>query len=208
MTRTLSRLATCAAFALASTPSPAHAQKPYAFLGLALGTSLDDFRRHEAARALPANSIALCSTDAEAASLGMELSDAQSVSIACKWAHRTQEGWRASQALVDCAPSIDHVLRFTAMPGDTAPRLYRMSFVFDARLAADFADALKLRYGASRLRREHGYTSRIWENATSTITLEANEGATTARVIYRLKDHEAWLTQLAEQWRAAANDAP
>ncbi|WP_250455869.1 hypothetical protein [Caballeronia sp. ATUFL_M2_KS44] len=194
-----------AVIAMMLVPLPAHADKPYAFRGLPLGVTLDDFRSHEHARALPAGSVAVCTTDPEANSLGMELSGADSVSIACKWAHRTEEGWRPSQAVVDCAPSYDHVLRFAAMPGESEPRLYRMSFVFDARLASDFADALASKYGASRLKREHGYTRRVWENAASSITLEANEGAASARVIYRLKDHEAWLARLTEQWRAAAD---
>ncbi|MEZ2352957.1 hypothetical protein [Caballeronia sp. RCC_10] len=202
------RIAARAVIATLMLPVLAHAEKPYAFRGLQLGVSLDDFRRHEHARALPAGSLAICTTDPEAASLGMELSDPHGVSIACKWAHRTQEGWRPSQAVVDCAPSFDHVMRFAAMPGEREPRLYRMSFVFDAHLASDFADALVSKYGASRVKREHGYTRYIWENAASTITLEANAGATTARVIYRLKDHEAWLARLTEQWRAAAADTP
>jgi hypothetical protein len=153
---------------------------------------------------MPMNSVAVCETDAQAASVGLNLGDARNVSIACKWAHRTESGWAMSQAIVDCAPSFDHVMRFAAMPGESEPRLYRMSFVFDAHTATDFADALALRYGRARLVREHGYTRRIWENSASSITLEANEGAMTARVIYRLKDHEAYLARLTDQWRMAA----
>jgi hypothetical protein len=201
------RLAAFALCAFALVPSLASAQKPYAFRGLPLGISLDDFRRTEPARAIPEGSVALCETDSEAAQIGMNIVDTHSVSIACKWAHRTATGWQASQAVVDCAPSFDHVLRFAAMPGETSPRLYRMSFVFDARIASDFSDALAARYGRGRVLRKHGYTSRVWENETSTITLEANEGAATARVIYRLKDHEAWLAHLAAQWRMAAASA-
>jgi hypothetical protein len=182
----------------------AFAQKPYAFRGLPLGMSLDEFRRDVPALAIPEGSVAVCETDAQAASLGMDVAMTSRVSIACKWAHRTEAGWQASQAIVDCAPAVDHVLRFAAMPGEASPRLYRMSFVFDARLVSDYADALAARYGAGRTRRKHGYTSRIWENMASSITLEASEGAATARVIYRLKDHEAWLAHLNEQWRVAA----
>jgi hypothetical protein len=207
MKRIPHRFAALAVCAFALWPTLASAQKPYAFRGLQLGISLDDFRRNEPARAIPEGSVALCETDGEAAQLGMNIVDAHSVSIACKWAHRTAFGWQASQAVVDCAPSFDHVLRFAAMPGESSPRLYRMSFVFDAHIARDFADALAARYGRARVRRQHGYTSRIWENATSTIELEANEGAPTARVIYRLKDHEAWLAHLADQWRLAAASA-
>jgi hypothetical protein len=185
-------------------PMLAFAQKPYAFRGLPLGISLDEFRHETPALAIPDGSVAVCETDAQAASLGMNVAVGSNVSIACKWAHRTQAGWQASQAIVDCAPSFDHVMRFAAMPGESSPRLYRMSFVFDSRLARDFADALAARYGTARVQRKHGYASRIWENATSSITLEANEGAATARVIYRLKDHEAWLAHLNEQWRVAA----
>jgi hypothetical protein len=192
-----------AALTLVLLPALAFAQKPYEFRGIPLGMPLDEFRDAGHVRAIPIGSEPVCETDAEAVSVGMQWRGPASVSIACKWAHRTETGWRASQAVVDGAPSRDHILRFAAMPGESQPRLYRMSFVIDATLAADFTDALSSRYGKSLIRREHGYTRRIWENDTSSITLEANGAAATARVIYRLKDHEAWLAQLADQWRVA-----
>jgi hypothetical protein len=202
MTRISSRL--CAlTLTLALLPSLAVAGKPFAFRGVPLGISIDEFRSEGYVRAVPLGSVTVCETDAQAASLGMVMRDPHSVSIACKWAHRTDSGWHTSQAVVDGAPSRDHVLRFAAMPGDDAPRLYRMSFVIDASLVGDFTDALSSRYGRSRVRHEHGFMRRIWENDTSSITLEAMGTASTARVIYRLKDHEAWLAHLADQWRVA-----
>jgi hypothetical protein len=190
--------------------APAFAQKPYEFRGIPLGMTLGEFRAAGHVRAIPLGSVPICETDAEAVALGMQLRGASSASIACKWAHRTEAGWRASQAVVDGAPSRDHILRFAAMPGDDEPRLYRMSFVIDAALAADFTDALSSRFGKCRTKREHGYTRLVWENDTSSITLEANGAAATARVIYRLKDHEAWIAHLADQWRVAdaAPDTP
>ena len=190
-------------------PAFAAAQKPFDFRGLRLGISLDAFRREEPARATPPGSVAVCDTDLEAASLGMVLRDAHSLSIACKWAHRTQNGWSESLAVVDGTPARDHVLRFMAMPGDASPRLYRMSFVIDARVADDFAQALTSKFGGSRVERANGYQTRTWENAASSITLEANGAAASARVIYRLKAYEAWLRDTTDRWRlAAVHDAP
>ena len=190
-------------------PAFAATQKPFDFRGLRLGISLDAFRREEPARATPPGSVAVCDTDLEAASLGMVLRDAHSLSIACKWAHRTQNGWSESLAVVDGTPARDHVLRFMAMPGDASPRLYRMSFVIDARVADDFAQALSSKFGTSRVERANGYQTRTWENAASSITLEANGAAASARVIYRLKAYEAWLRDTTDRWRlAAVHDTP
>lgn len=194
----------CALAACMAMPALAAAQKPYEFRGLPLGISLDAFRRDEPARATPPGSVAVCDTDLESASLGMVLRDANSLSIACKWAHRTPDGWRASQAVVDGAPARDHVLRFMAMPGDASPRLYRMSFVIDARVADDLTEALTSKYGRSRIERANGYRTRTWENALSSITLEANGASAPARVIYRLKAYEARLRETTERWRLAA----
>jgi hypothetical protein len=190
-------------------PAFAAAQKPFDFRGLQLGIALDAFRRDEPARATPPGSVAVCDTDIDAASLGMVLRDTHSLSIACKWAHRTQGGWRESAAVVDGTLARDHVLRFLAMPGDPSPRLYRMSFVIDARVADDFAEGLSSKFGRSRVERANGYQTRTWENATSSITLEANGAAASARVIYRLKAYEAWLRDTTDRWRlAAVHDAP
>ncbi|WP_250507925.1 hypothetical protein [Caballeronia sp. GAFFF3] len=190
-------------------PAFAAAQKPFDFRGLQLGIALDAFRRDEPARATPPGSVAVCDTDIDAASLGMVLRDTHSLSIACKWAHRTQGGWRESAAVVDGTLARDHVLRFLAMPGDPSPRLYRMSFVIDARVADDFAEGLSSKFGRSRVDRANGYQTRTWENATSSITLEANGAAASARVIYRLKAYEAWLRDTTDRWRlAAVHDAP
>ncbi|SAK89938.1 hypothetical protein AWB79_06495 [Caballeronia hypogeia] len=194
----------CACIVLSALPACALAQKTFDFRGLPLGISLNAFRRDEPARATPPGSVAVCDTDIEAASLGMVLRDAHSLSIACKWAHRSEDGWRVSQAVVDGAPARDHVLRFMALPGDASPRLYRMSFVIDARVVEDFTQGLTSRFGRSRVERANGYRTRTWENATSSITLEANGAAASARVIYRLKSHEAWLRETTDKWRLAA----
>jgi hypothetical protein len=196
-------LIVCALAACALTPSLAAAQKPYEFRGLPLGITIDEFRGHEAARATPAGSIAICETDPEAAALGMSLRNAESLSIGCKWAHRADDGWHASQAVVDGTPARDHILRFLAMPGEASPRLYRMSFVVEAAVLADLTEGLTSKYGASRVEREHGASRRVWENASSSITLETNGVASAARVIYRLKDHEAYLRDVMNRWRSA-----
>ncbi|SAK80971.1 hypothetical protein AWB78_03872 [Caballeronia calidae] len=199
----------CALVVCMAMPALAAAQKPFDFRGLRLGIPLDAFRRDEPARATPPGSVAVCDTDLEAASLGMVLRDAHSLSIACKWAHRTQGRWSESLAVVDGTPARDHVLRFMAMPGDASPRLYRMSFVIDARVVDDFTQALSAKFGRSRVERANGYQTRTWENATSSITLEANGAAASARVIYRLKAYEAWLRETTDRWRlAAVHDTP
>jgi hypothetical protein len=159
-------LIACAFAACTLMPSVAAAQKPYEFRGLPLGISIDAFRSHEAARATPAGSVAICETDSEAAALGMSL-------------------------------------RCLARPGAPPPRLYRMSFVVDAAVFADLTDALTSKYGASRIEREHGASKRVWENASSSITLDTNGVATAGRVIYRLKDHEAYLCDVMNRWRSA-----
>ncbi|SAL50486.1 hypothetical protein [Caballeronia humi] len=193
----------CMMTACSLAPSLSVAQKPFEFRGLPLGISLDDFRRHQAARATPEGSVAICETDPEAAALGMSLRNAESLSIACKWAHRGDGGWQASQAVVDGAPARDHILRFLAMPGEASPRLYRMSFVVDARVLGDFAEALASKYGRSRVENLHGESRRIWDNATSSITIETSAAASNGRVIYRLADHEAYLRTVMNAWRSA-----
>ena len=70
-------LIACALTACSLVPSLSAAQKPFEFRGLPLGISLDAFRRHEAARATPAGSVAICDTDPEAAALGMSLRNAR-----------------------------------------------------------------------------------------------------------------------------------
>lgn len=191
-------------------PSTASAQRPFAFRGIPLGMPLDNFRHDETARATPEPSVAACETDPEAGALGMTLRCGQSLAIACKWAHRDERGWHASQAVVDGAPAYDHVLRFVAMPGEASPRLYEMSFVVDARIAGDLTDALSSKYGRSRARRSGEGTMRVWDNAASSITLMAGSTPHTATLTYRLKDHYTWLQRVTDAWqsRTASLDVP
>jgi hypothetical protein len=200
--------ALAASACIATFPVAAHdrvaAAKPYEFRGLPLGIALDDFRRREPARATPPESVAICDTDAESAALGMTLKSAQSMTIACRWAYRDVFGWRASQAVVDGAPARDHVLSFVALPGDTSPRLYRMSFVMDARVAADLAEALKSRYGAGRTHRAASGSTRVWDNGVSSITLDTDDTSATGSVTYRLKSAEAYLKRETATTQASA----
>src|SRR5580658_10315469 len=93
---------------------------PFAFRGIALGITLDEFRAGSTVRATPLGSVPVCETDMLAGSLGMSLKTSESLTVACRWAHRSADRWQVSQAVVDGAPAQDHVLRFARAAGQTA----------------------------------------------------------------------------------------
>ena len=90
---------------------------PFAFRGIPLGITLDEFRAGSTVRATPVGSVPVCETDMLAGALGMSLKTSESLTVACRWAHRTADRWQVSQAVVDGAPAQDHVLR---LRGSTA----------------------------------------------------------------------------------------
>ncbi len=110
---------------------------PFAFRGIALGITLDEFRAGSKVRATPVGSVPVCETDVQAGALGMRLKSHESLTVACRWAHRDDNGWALSQAVVDGAPAAEHVLRFARMEGQSALRLYEISFVIDEVTAED-----------------------------------------------------------------------
>ena len=64
--------------------------RPFAFRGIALGITLDEFRAGSTVRATPIGSVPVCETDVQAGALGMRLKSHESLTVACRWAHRAR----------------------------------------------------------------------------------------------------------------------
>ncbi|MFP3569252.1 hypothetical protein [Paraburkholderia sp. SIMBA_030] len=185
---------------------------PFAFRGIALGITLDEFRSGSTVRATPLGSVPVCETDVQAGALGMRLKSHESLTVACRWAHRGDEGWAVSQAVVDGAPAQEHVLRFARVDGQSALRLYEISFVIDEVTAEDLRDALADRYGAPRLATQQASSSGampmyVWDNAVSSITLCFLPGTRNGTLTYLLKGSDAWVKSVVRQWEASGADA-
>ena len=189
------------------------ADAPFAFRGIALGITLDEFRAGSSVRATPVGSVPICETDVLAGELGMSLKTNESLTVACRWAHRTADRWALSQAVVDGVPAQEHVLRFARGDGQTALRLYEMSFVIDELTAGDLRNALADRYGAPRLLTRNLSAGSnpvpvyIWENAVSSITLCFLPATHNGTLTYLLKDPDAFVKSLVRQWQASSADA-
>ncbi|NML33783.1 hypothetical protein [Paraburkholderia antibiotica] len=185
---------------------------PFAFRGVALGTTIDEFRASSTVRATPLGSVPICETDVQAGALGMRLKSRDSLSVACRWAHRDDERWALSQAVVDGAPALEHVLRFARIDGQGALRLYEMSFVIDELTAEDLRDALEERYGPPHLATRNAASPGampmyVWENAASSITLCFLPGSRNGTLTYLLKGSDAWMKAVVRQWQASGTDA-
>ncbi|TKC89501.1 hypothetical protein FAZ69_11270 [Trinickia terrae] len=191
---------------------PAAADEPFSFRGIVLGETLDAFRSLEAARAIPAGSVAICETDTVAAALGMRFKTADSLTIACRWGHQEHDAWQASQAVVDGVPAIDHVLRFASPDGQGPLRLYEMSFVIDEATGSDLLNALDKKYGKARLDAGMERTASsatpvyVWENAVSSITLCFLPGTRSATLTYLLKHADAQVRSVERQWQTSSAD--
>ena len=186
--------------------------RPFSFRGVALGITIDEFRAGSSVRATPVGSVPICETDVQAGALGMRLKSRDSLSVACRWAHRDDDRWAVSQAVVDGAPALDHVMRFTRIDGEGALRLYEMSFVIDELTAEDLRDALEDRYGAPRLATRNAAAPGalpmyVWENAVSSITLCFLPGSRNGTLTYLLKGSDAWMKAVVRQWQASGTDA-
>ncbi|HLX01572.1 MAG TPA: hypothetical protein VKS80_05585 [Trinickia sp.] len=192
---------------------PAAVPAPFSFRGIALGETLDAFRAHEAARAVPAGSVAICETDMAAGSLGMRFKTSDSLTIACRWGHAVHDGWQASQAVVDGVPALDHVLRFASPDGQGPLRLYEMSFVIDEATGADLLQGLGMKYGSPRLdtgwepSASHAAPVYVWENAVSSIMLCFLPATRSATLTYLLKSPDAQLKSVERQWQASSADS-
>lgn len=160
---------------------------PFSFRGIPLGIPLDALRASSMVRATPHESTLVCETDVLGADIGMLLKSHASPTIACRWAHRTVEGWAVSQAVVAGAPAFDHVLRFAHdAPGEPL-RLYEMSFAVDRSTAVDLRNMLASRYGAPHLRGDTTLPLFEWENGLSVITLCLLPDSDRATLTYTLK---------------------
>lgn len=185
---------------------------PFAFRGIALGITLDEFRAGSTVRATPLGSVPVCETDVQAGALGMRLKSHESLTVACRWAHRADDGWAVSQAVVDGAPAQEHVLRFARVDGQSALRLYEISFVIDEITAEDLRDALADRYGPPRLVTHSASSSDampvyVWDNAVSSITLCFLPGTRNGTLTYLLKGSDAWVKSVVRQWQASGAEA-
>jgi hypothetical protein len=185
---------------------------PFAFRGVALGMTLDEFRAGSTVRATPVGSVPVCETDVQAGALGMRLKSHESLTVACRWAHRGNDGWAVSQAVVDGAPALEHVLRFARVDGQSALRLYEISFVVDEITAEDLRDALADRYGPPRFATRNVSVSGalptyVWENAVSSITLCFLPGTRNGTLTYLLKGSDAWVKSVVRQWQASGAEA-
>lgn len=189
------------------------ADAPFAFRGIALGITLDEFRAGSTVRATPVGSVPVCETDVLAGALGMNLKTSESLTVACRWAHRTADRWSVSQAVVDGVPAQDHVLRFARGDGQSALRLYEMSFMVDEPTAGDLRDALAIRYGPPQLvTRDMSAGASpvpeyVWENAVSSITLCFLPASHSGTLTYLLKDPDAFVKSLVRQWQTSSADA-
>ncbi|MFM0719253.1 hypothetical protein PQQ73_23275 [Paraburkholderia strydomiana] len=185
---------------------------PFAFRGVALGITLDEFRAGSTVRATPIGSVPVCETDVQAGTLGMRLKSRESLMVACRWAHRVDDRWAMSQAVVDGAPALEHVLRFARTDAQSALRLYEISFVIDELTAEDLRDALEDRYGPPRLATQNVAASGamptyVWENAVSSITLCFLPGSRNGTLTYLLKGSDAWVKSVVRQWQASGAEA-
>jgi hypothetical protein len=188
-------------------------EAPFAFRGILLGMTLDEFQAGATVRATPIDSVPVCETDVIAGSLGMGLKTRESLTVACRWAHQRANGWAVSQAVVDGVPAQDHMLRFARASGQTTFRLYEMSFVIDEGTAADLRHALADRYGAPRANAQASASASStlpvyeWENAVSSITLRFLPATRNATLVYLLKASDAWVKSVDQQWRTSSVDA-
>ena len=189
---------------------------PFAFRGIALGITLDEFRAGSKVRATPIGSVPVCETDVQAGVLGMRLKSHESLTVACRWAHRDDNGWALSQAVVDGAPASEHVLRFARIAGRSeersALRLYEISFVIDEVTAEDLRVALAERYGPPRHATQNvsapgALPVYVWENAVSSITLCFLPGTRNGTLTYLLKGSDAWVKSVVRQWQASDAEA-
>jgi hypothetical protein len=201
---------------------------PFAFRGIALGITLDEFRAGSKVRATPIGSVPVCETDVQAGVLGMRLKSHESLTVACRWAHRDDNGWALSQAVVDGAPAAEHVLRFARIAGrgegrsegrsegqreeQSALRLYEISFVIDEVTAEDLREALAERYGPPRHATRNvsapgALPVYVWENAVSSITLCFLPGTRNGTLTYLLKGSDAWVKSVVRQWQASDAEA-
>jgi len=160
---------------------------PFAFRGIELGTQLSALRHADMVRATPHESELICETDIAGSDIGMMVKSYASLTVACRWAHHTAQGWTPSLAVVDGVPAADHILRFAHGAAGEPLRLYEMSFVLDTSTAYDLRNLLASRYGAPQLQGAPSLPLLVWENTSSTITICLLPDSPRATLTYLLK---------------------
>jgi hypothetical protein len=160
---------------------------PFAFRGIPLGITLAALRETNMVRATPHESELLCETDVASGEIGMSIKSYSSLTVACRWAHHTAQGWEPSRAVVDGSPAADHILRFAHASAGDPLRLYEMSFVVDGVTAFDLRDLLASRYGAPRVLGAPSLPLLVWDNGSSTITICLLPDSRRATLTYMLK---------------------
>lgn len=160
---------------------------PFAFRGIPLGITLAALRDTAAVRATPHESSLVCETDVAGGDIGMALKSEASLTVACRWAHRTAHGWAPSRAVVAGAPASDHILRFSRESAADPLRLYEMSFVVDDTTAFDLRNVVTAHYGAPRVLGDPSLPRLEWDNAASTITICLLPASGKATLTYWLK---------------------
>lgn len=176
-----------AAAAMVRTRTAVPDDTPFAFRGIPLGITLAALRATHMVRATPHESELLCETDIAGGDLGMTIKSDASLTVACRWAHRSARGWVSSHAVVDGAPAADHILRFAHAAAGEPLRLYEMSFVVDGMTAFDLRDLLASRYGAPRVLGAPSLPLLVWDNGASTITICLLPAGGRATLTYLLK---------------------
>jgi len=172
----------------APAPRPAPPDdSPFAFRGIPLGTALSALRQTDMVRATPHESELICETDVAGSDIGMMVKSYASLTVACRWAHHTEQGWAPSLAVVDGVPAADHILRFAHNSAGEPLRLYEMSFVLDTTTAYDLRNLLASRYGAPHVLGAPSLPLLVWENASSTITICLLPDSRRATLTYLLK---------------------
>ncbi|TDG03146.1 hypothetical protein E1N52_35935 [Paraburkholderia guartelaensis] len=166
---------------------PTPDDSPFAFRGIPLGTPLSALRQTDMVRATPHESELLCETDIAGSDIGMMVKSYTSLTVACRWAHHTAQGWAPSRAVVDGVPAVDHILRFAHTSAGDPLRLYEMSFVVDSTTALDLRNLLASRYGAPHVLGAPSLPLLVWENASSTITICLLPDSQRATLTYLLK---------------------
>jgi len=191
------------------TARTAQRERPFDFRGIPLGITLDAFLASRISRASPSNSTPLCDTDVAAADIGLDLKSEQSLTVACRWAHRVGAGWQASRAVVAGSLAQEHVLRFVKLPGQSTFHLYEISLVVDDITANDLRDGLTSRFGAPNTAAPVAASSSsamrvyTWENAVSTVTLCFLPQSHNGTLTYVLKAPDMWLKSMVKQWQDA-----
>ncbi|RQH04668.1 hypothetical protein [Paraburkholderia dinghuensis] len=170
-----------------STRKATHADTPFAFRGIPLGITLTALREANMVRATPHESELLCETDVAGGDIGMTIKSETSLTVACRWAHRTAQGWAPSRAVVDATPAADHVLRFAHASAGDPLRLYEMSFMVDDETAVDLRNMLAVHYGPPRVLGTPSLPLLVWDNAASTITICMQSESHSATLTYLLK---------------------